>query len=77
MTRLAQTARVLEAVQAPAPFHNQQAENLGVAAWRAVDSFTAQSVPALRQEYRTLLEMQDMIARALRACEAVAEVQAS
>jgi hypothetical protein len=51
------------------PFHDQNAEDLGVRAWRAVDSFTSQSVASLRQEYRTLLEMQDMIARALKACE--------
>ena len=67
MTRTKQADRVLKAVIADlAPF-NLQAEERAVTAWRAIDSFTSLSAAQLRQERRALVEMQDMIARALEA----------
>ena len=44
---------------------SREAEDLGVAAWRALDSFTSLSAAELRQERRALVEMRDMIERAL------------
>jgi hypothetical protein len=46
---------------------SQSAEDYGIAAWRALDSFTMLSAAELRQERGTLVEMQDMIRRALEA----------
>ena len=47
-----------------------EAETAAVAAWRACDSFTNRTAADLRQERRVLLEMQDMIQRALDASAA-------
>ena len=46
---------------------SREAEDAGMKAWRALDSFTSLSAAELRQERRSLDEMADMIRRAREA----------
>ncbi len=67
MSKTKQTARIIGwVVNEMRPF-DMQAEERAIAAWRALDTFTSLSAAQLRQERRALVEMQDMIARALDA----------
>ena len=69
MTRLrTQAACDASAARQFAPWR-QEAEDRGVKAWIALDRFTCLPAADLRQERRALLEMRDMIERALRASE--------
>lgn len=61
----AQRARVLDAVlQTQSPW-SSEVEDRAVKAWIALDRFTSLSAAEIRQERRALLEMNDMLTRAM------------
>jgi hypothetical protein len=60
-----QAARVMEAVQSTMRPFDQTADDAAVKAWRALDSFTSLSAAQLRQNPKALIEMSDMLRRAM------------
>ena len=67
MSRTKQAARILAQVEAEMRPFNQRAEDRAQEAWRALDRFTCLSAADLRANLRALLEIRDMVDRALDA----------
>lgn len=67
MTRRYARTDIAASVLAEMAPWSDAAEDAAVTAWRGLDAFTSLSAEQLRQERRALLEMQDMIERAVKA----------